>query len=192
MPVYCLCLLDDKYVPTYDGKRTEAKDGELEYYQCYKMREGTHPEKVIEGLNIILIELPKFKAQTINDKKMMVLWLRFLTEISEATTQAPAELVETPIINKALDLVERSAYSDRQIDGYDSFWQDVRYARSFDPDYHHGLGMEEGLKKGREEGKAEGLKEGKTEIAKNLKSMGMDWGAIAQATVLSMEEIENV
>ena len=35
------------------------------------------------------MELPKFKAKNLTEKKMQVLWLRFLTEIGEATKEAP-------------------------------------------------------------------------------------------------------
>lgn len=43
--------------------------------------------------------LPKFKPHSFHDKKMMVLWLRYLTEIDEktrkATRGAPGESQDT-------------------------------------------------------------------------------------------------
>ena len=61
-------------------------------------------------------------------------------------------------------------------------------------------GRAEGLEKGRSEGlemgRAEGLEKGRSEeksqIAKNLKAMGLSLEAIKQATGLSTEEIEKL
>lgn len=37
-----------------------------------------------------------------SDKRMMVLWLRYLTEIDAKTTEVPSELLNDPQIGKAL------------------------------------------------------------------------------------------
>ena len=47
-------------------------------------------------------------------------------------------------------------------------------------------------KRGKEEGKAEGKEEGKAEMARNLKAMGFPIEAIAKASGLSIEEIEQL
>jgi predicted transposase/invertase (TIGR01784 family) len=51
-------------------------------------------------------------------------------------------------------------------------------------------GMEQGIAEGRAEGLKEGVKEGKQTTARNLKKLGVDSATIAQATGLSLEEIE--
>jgi hypothetical protein len=43
--------------------------------------------------------------KTIAEKKMAVLWLRFLTEINARTEEAPAELLENPATAKALTML---------------------------------------------------------------------------------------
>ncbi|MBC7474091.1 MAG: hypothetical protein H7263_07340 [Candidatus Sericytochromatia bacterium] len=57
-------------------------------------------------------------------------------------------------------------------------------------------GKLEGKKEGLEEGKKEGLEEGKLkekrEIAKNLKSVGIEIESISKATGLSTEEINSL
>jgi len=53
-------------------------------------------------------------------------------------------------------------------------------------------GRAEGLEKGRSEGLEKGRSEEKSQIAKNLKSMGLSLEAIKQATGLSTEEIEKL
>ena len=53
-------------------------------------------------------------------------------------------------------------------------------------------GHEEGLKEGREEGHEEGRMEEKRSIARNLKSMGLSFQQISQASGLTLEEIEQL
>ena len=60
----------------------------------------------------------------------------------------------------------------------------------------HANGLEEGHAKGLEEGRAEGLAEGRTEgmieMAKNLKSLGVDVKTIMQASGLTEDQIEQL
>ena len=54
------------------------KDG---FYHFYQLVHERHSDKVIKGLHIVFVELPKFTPRNWNEKKMMVLWLRFLNFI---------------------------------------------------------------------------------------------------------------
>ena len=131
---------------------------------------------------------------------MQVLWLRYLTEIEERTKEVPQELLDNPEINKALTVVEESAYSDEQLLGYDKFWDIIRTERTF---YNsalrngykegHDAGHEEGRKEGIEEGRKEGIEEGlekeKRETIKRLKAKGFDIATIAVATGMSEEDV---
>lgn len=49
----------------------------------YRMVHEENSGKVIDGLQLIFVELPKFAAHNYTEKKMQVLWLRYLTEIDE-------------------------------------------------------------------------------------------------------------
>ena len=60
------------------------------------------------------------------ERKMQVLWLRFLTEINKKTEEIPQELLDNPEISKAIRLVEESAYTREQLLGYEMFWDRVR------------------------------------------------------------------
>ncbi|MBR6277621.1 MAG: Rpn family recombination-promoting nuclease/putative transposase, partial [Bacteroidales bacterium] len=74
MPVYGLNLVNDIF-------DSASKD----YYHRYTMCEPSNPEKTIDGIELFFFELPKFKPKTFSQKKMQVLWLKFLTEINEKT-----------------------------------------------------------------------------------------------------------
>lgn len=210
MPVYALCLIDDTFEPTLKSQPDDMLVRECspyygqDFYHHYMLTEDGHPDRIIEGLNIILVELPKFTPMSGSDKRMMALWLRFLTEIDEQTTVVPKEMLNSEEIKEALGIVERSVYTDAQILAYDKFWQDVDYSNHFDPDYHFGLGRskgrEEGLQEGLIEGRAKGLKEGlkegerkgKMSIAKRLKDKGIPPEEIAEITGLSISEIAHL
>ena len=135
-PVYSLNLINDV---GFDA-------GPDEFYHDYAIVNVEHTDRIIEGLRFVFIELPKFKPKTMAEKKMAVLWLRFLTEISEQTAEAPAELLENAEISKALSIVEKSAFTDAQLYAYEQFWDAVYVEKAL---------IEGGYKKGREEGRAE-------------------------------------
>ena len=70
-PVYSLNLVNATFEPDMD-----------EYYHYYRLVHYLHSDKVLEGLHLVFVELPKFKAMNLDEKKMQVLWLRSLTEIN--------------------------------------------------------------------------------------------------------------
>ena len=89
-----------------------------------------YTDKVIDGLHLVFVELPKFTPHNYGEKKMQVLWLRYLTEISEQTRQAPQELLDNPEVHKALSELEESAFTDAELEGYDQFWDAVSVERT--------------------------------------------------------------
>lgn len=68
---------------------------------------------------------PKFTPHTYSEKKMQILWLRFLTEINEYTREIPQDLLDNPELKKAVDALEESAFTDAQLAGYEIFWDMV-------------------------------------------------------------------
>lgn len=119
------------------------------------------------------------------EKKMAVLWLRFLTEIDEHTKEVPQELLDNPETSKALKAVEESAMTKDELLAYDDFWDKLGAERLLFVDSNK-RSMEEGRAEGRKEGRAEGRKE----VARNLLRMGMSIGDISKATGIAKEEIE--
>ena len=183
-PVYSLNLVNDTF------SESEA------YYHDYRIVEVAETKEVIKGLRFIFIELPKFTPKNYGDKKMQVLWLRYLTEIGEQTREAPQELLANPDINKAVTQLEESAFSSAQLLGYDKFWDMVSTAKmqissSQREAREKGLaeGRAEGLVEGRAEGRAEGRKEADMEHARRMRMKGYSIEDIAEITGLSPDEI---
>ena len=206
-PVYSLNLVNDTF--------SESED----YYHDFKIVEIANTREVIEGMRFIFVELPKFTPRNYGDKKMKVLWLRFLTEIDEHTREVPDELMENPEINKAVVQLEESAFTEKQLLGYEEFWDMVSTAkmqisssrregleeghaqgRAEGLEEGHAKGLEEGHAKGLEEGHAKGLEEGvekghieeRLSNARKFKRLGVPTDIIAQATGLNVSEIERL
>ena len=167
--------------------------GPDEFYHDYAIVNVEHTDRVIEGLRFVFVDLEKFKPKTIAERKMAVLWLRFLTEIDETTQVVPAELLENADTRKALEIVEKSAYTDGQLLAYSDFWMSLVDERVIAEDALK-KGRAEGLAEGRAEGLAEGLAEGRAEAikenARKMKADGMSVELIVKYTGLTAAEIE--
>lgn len=179
-PVYSLNLVNEVFEPELQG-----------YYHHYTMVHVEHTARIIEGLQLIFVELPKFTPHTYAEKRMHILWLRFLTEINETTRTIPEELLEAPEIKKALTVLEESAFTDAELAGYEHFWDGISVEKTL-----YNSAIRKGLAEGKAEGLAEGLAEGKAKeqrlIAANLKKQEIDIETIAQCTGLSVEEIDKL
>lgn len=178
-PVYSLNLVNDKFEP------------DDEYRHDYKIVHDRHSDRIIEGLHFTFIELPKFTPHTMTEKRMAVLWLRFLTEINANTKQAPAELLENPETNKALEEVEITAFTEEELRAYDKFWDTVRTEKTLQQDSFHD-GWEHGIKQGIEQGIEKGIEKQKFATAKMMLSKGLAIDDIAMFTGLRKEQIENL
>jgi len=172
-PVYALNLINDV---GFDA-------GPDEFYHDYAIVNVAHTDRIIDGLRFVFVELPKFKPQSIADKKMMVLWLRFLTEIDQSTEKIPQELLENPDTSKALNILEKSAYNDAELYAYEHYWDGVYYERG---------AIRHGYKQGKAEGRAEGIEQAKRENACRMKADGLSTDLIAKYTGLDKETIETL
>ena len=120
-PVYALNFVNAIFLEDVD-----------DYYHYYHLVHDKYTDRVIDGLHLIFVELPKFKPQSFSERKMQILWLRFLTEINENTKEVPAELKENAEVNQALEIVEIAAFSDEEMRAYDKFWDRVSTQRTYE------------------------------------------------------------
>ena len=169
-PVYSLNLLNEgKFQPDTE-----------DFYHDYAILNVDHPERSLDYLRFVFVELPKFKPRNVQEKKMAVLWLRFLTEINEETKEVPAELMENEQIRKALSIVEKSAMTEAQLYAYERFWDQVnREYVLADANFKDGLAK----------GMAEGRAEERLTNARSLKANGVPLDIIAKSLNLTDKEI---
>ena len=193
-PVYALNFVNENFMKDVD-----------DYYHYYHLVHDKYTDKVIDGLHLIFVELKKFKPQTFTEKKMQVLWLRFLTEINDKTREVPAELLENAEVREALEIVERAAFSDAEMRAYDKFWDNVsvnvtlenarkREINAAKKEIAEAKAKAEEAKAEAEEAKAE-AEEAKEKIltaARKMKAKGYAVEAIIDITGLTAEEIEGL
>ncbi|MFV0505907.1 MAG: Rpn family recombination-promoting nuclease/putative transposase [Bacteroidales bacterium] len=164
--VYALCLVNENYLP-------KDKD----YLHHYSFNDSKPNGHKIGGIEITSVELPKFKPETFSEKKMQVLWLRFLTEIKAGDKTIPEGLNQSKELQKAIEVLEKSSYTADELTSYHKFWDAVRIEVSIQDD-------------ARTEGRAEGRAEGKVEMARVLLQAGVDVNIIVKSSGLTEEEIK--
>jgi predicted transposase/invertase (TIGR01784 family) len=164
-PVYGLGLLGENF--DHDSE---------DFYHHYKIVNVKKPERILKGLQFVFVELQKFKPTNREQKKLGILWLRFMSEINEDTTTVDPALLKVPEIREAIELAEQAAYSPAELEAYDKYWDAVSTERSL---------ISEHYQKGRSEGKIELAKE----IVKKMLRTGMAIDLIAEMTGFSEREI---
>lgn len=188
-PVYSLNMVNDTFSDSED------------YYHDYRIVESADTKQVIEGLRFIFIELPKFTPKNFSEKKMKVLWLRYLTEIDEKTRKVSPDLIGNPEIGKAIEQIEEAAFTDDELYIYDRFWDMVSTAKmqitsSRKDGMRKGLkegmekGMKEGIEKGMKEGMEKGIGEERIRTARKMKAEGLGTDMITKITGLTPNDID--
>ena len=167
-PVYALNLINQNYLPNSP-----------EYYHHYAVVHLKDNNEKLEGLEFVFIELEKFKAQNIRDKKLQVLWLRFLTEINEQSDKISEELMSNPEIKQAINFVYEASLTKEEKLKYDKNWDRISSEKTI-------------LAQTKAEAKAEGRIEERYEMASKAKAMGMSIKDISKLTGLSEEEVSKL
>jgi len=170
-PVYGVALLDATF------------SQEQEWFHHYRMTNVQDGSKSLEDIQLVLIELPKFKPTNITAKRITVLWLRFLNEINEETKSVDPSFLEVDSIKEAISLLEIASYNEAELLEYDKSWDAVS--------------SEKTLLRGKyAEGEAQGIVKGKEEERKKLITSihlsGLPIEQIAKITQLSQGEIKRI
>jgi len=178
-PVYALGLINDVF-------DTDSPD----WYHHYKIVNIDKPTREIKGLQFVFVEIPKFKPETSLDKKIRLLWLRFLKEIDQGEFDPPQELLAYPPTRDALEISREAAYTEAELFAYQEFLDAIRVDVTLMAErtalaLEEGLnrGMEKGLQKGLERGLAQGLEQG---LAQGLEQ-GLEQG-LAQGMEKGIEQ----
>lgn len=140
-PVYGLGLIASIFDPIH-----------TDWYHHYQLVNVEKPiREVIEHLQLVFIELPKFPVHSPKEKKLRLLWLRFLREINENTRTVDPELLEVQEILQAVQLAEEVAYTPSELQSYEDYCNAVSTEKTLLSGRY-----DEGLMQGKKEGRAEG------------------------------------
>lgn len=179
-PVYGLAILNEAF-----EKTTE------EWYHHYRLTNTKDLDKSLEGLELIFVELQKFKPQTFKERKMGVLWLRFLREVNEGLVEIPQEFQDNHDIAMAVELAQESSYTPEELALYDLYLDAIRVEQTVREDSLE-EGEQIGLKKGKQIGEQIGLEKGKEKeqanlrlLAKKLRGKGLSPQEVLELTGLN-------
>jgi len=172
-----------------------------EWYHHYQLVNVEKPvREIIEGLQLVFIELPKFEAHGASDDIRM-LWLRFMREVNQKTMQVSPELLAIPAIHEAVDLSEQAAYTPGEMMAYEQYWDAVSIEKTFKHDAYT-KGLSEGEARGRAEGEARGRAEGEaqgitTGIENTLRAIellrsGQSIDAVSAKTSIARDVLEKL
>ena len=176
-PVYSLNLVNHTFLPDMDG-----------YYHYYHLVHDLDSKKVLDGLHLVFVELPKFKAKNLAEKKMQVLWLRFLTEIDrDGADEVSQDLLDNPQTGEALEIVRESGLNDAERSAYEGFWDRVSIEATKKA-YMDKAIAERDAATAERDAAVEKLRR----TARNLKAMKLTTEQIAAATGLAAAEIEEL
>ena len=169
-PVYALSIVNEIFEP-------DTKD---EYYHHYKLTNTNDNTKKIDDIQLLFVELPKFKAQNLQDKKLIVLWLRYLSEIENGQEMLNKDLLDAlnsvPEIAQALELTKESGYTKAELETYDKFWDTIRTEKTLIADAEA-------------KGKIEGKIEEKMDTVLKAYDNGIAVPMIANISSISEEEV---
>jgi predicted transposase/invertase (TIGR01784 family) len=191
-PVYVVGILD--FVMDDSSERPD------DIITKVQLKDGRN--EVFNGnLNFIFIEMPKFRKEESELETFMDKWLYAIKNLGKLDDK-PAALTEA-IFKRFFEVAEIAAFSkterydyEENLKNYTDWFNVLNTAKK------EGLAEGEaiGIEKGRAEGEAIGVEKGRAEgeaiamqkMAKRLKSQGVSADVIAEASGLTLEEIEKL
>ena len=167
-PVYGVAIVNETFENTTE-----------DWFHHYRLTNVKDLDKSLEGLELIFMELPKFKPQTFEDRKMGALWLRFLREINGPLLSIPKEFQDNPDIAKAVELTQESSYTPEELEAYDEYLDAVRVEQTVREDSEQ-IGI------------AKGEQIGLGKVARKMLTKGMNIEDVMELTGLSDDEIKSL
>ena len=153
------------------------------YHSSYRLREDCSGEIMTDVLRYVFLELGRFRKHLWELETTFDKWMYLLKHMHEMV-DIP-QIFQTPPFKRLFILSEINTFTAEEFEDYQKSLMHMS-------DYYNII--ESAEKRAREEGRQEGREEGEKlkalEIAKNMLSLSIDVETIAQATGLSIEEIE--
>ena len=152
---------------------------------------------VSEKLRIIYLMLPLFEKEEGDCENDFERWIFVLRNMN--TFERMPFMAKNAVFKKLAEISDIRSLSKKEMDKYE---YSLRVMRDSYATYQYAAkngwnkGMAEGMEKGLAKGKAEGIAQGEREkalaIACNLKTLGLSPNQIAEATGLTLDDINNL
>lgn len=133
------------------------------WYHHYAMTNRSVHEDFFEDLQIVLIELPKWrKLNTFDLEKPQDRWLMYFSDPNMFSILSKEERQRFNEISEAIEVLETKNFTPEQIRGYELYLDNMRvYVTNMSE------ARREGIEQGMEKGKKEGIEEGRSQIMGN-------------------------
>ena len=164
----CINILNFKYLQTD------------KFHTGYRLKEIESNEELTNIIEMHFIEIPKLEDYS-DEKDMLVAWTEFLKNPESEKVRGLELSVEE--IREAKDELIRMSNNPEERALYD-----MRAKILKDKISELNAAMKEGIEKGREEGERNKA----IEIARNMKSSGLEISMISKLTGLTIDEINNI
>ena len=123
------------------------------------------------------------------------LLISLLNEIDTNTEQVPTELKENPEIQKALEELKVTGFTEEELRAYEKLLDNIRVERTLQQDSYE-KGVEEGMEKGIEQGVEIGLTKGQNKekftIAQKMLSAKLPYSQIIAFTGLTEQQLKEI
>lgn len=166
---------------------------ETEFYSCFHIQEDTRHFLYTDKMEFHVIELSKLPQELKDDSSDILLWAKFIN--AERKEEFDMIATKNTYIKSAYKTLQVISQDEEKRMAYEAREKALR-------DYNQGMleaelrGREidrkEGQEIGQKEGQATGEYEKAIQIAKNMLAMGLSADLIAQATGLSLSQIEQL
>ncbi len=158
---------------------------ETEFYSCFHIQEDTRHFLYTNKMEFHVIELPKLPQELKDDSSDILLWAKFIN--AERKEEFDMLATKNIYIKSAYETLQVISQDDEKRMEYEAREKAIR-------DYNQGMleAEQRGEQRGRKEGRETGEYEKSIQIAKNMLAMGLSADLIAQATGLSLSQIEQL
>lgn len=164
----------------------EMFDDIVDYKTVFRLIEKQHLIEYNGDIELIFIELPKFKKAEADLVDIIDKWIYFVQNAG-SLEYIPETLSTSPAIVHAFDIANLAGLTPEE---HEAQWRrrDFIMLQRGSIEYAEKMGRAEG----RAEGKAEGRAEERKENARKMKQLGVATEIIMQVSGLSREEVEGV
>jgi predicted transposase/invertase (TIGR01784 family) len=186
-PVIALTITDFKMFDNIDDLKSVVDDRPISRFVLKE--EESSVKYPTSDLELVFVELPKFKVSLADLETLTDKWIYFLQNAKDLSV-VPDNMGAVAEIRQAFDIANQAGLTRDELDLVERqlmYIQDQRGALT----YATRVSKEEGREEGRKEGREEGGKDMQRSIAQKLLPT-LDDVTISQTTGLSLEEVRSL
>ena len=160
-------------------------DDTEKYISHFRLLEKERHIEYPDDIELIFVELPKFKKKADTVENIKEKWIYFLKNAGDLD-YIPEKLSD-PCIKQAFQTINEATFSEKELELQEKRYDFIRMQKGALK-----LATEQGLERGIERGLEQGSEKRAIVIARNMKKTGMPVDEISQLTDLSIKQINEI